>query len=104
MSIFPKVIRRGKRKLVTLHMHLENMGEKDINGQIFFNIIDPCNINKVIKDKIKLKGLSKINKYYKYPVEENAPVGRYYVDGKFRFGREEVQSETHKNDFFDVAG
>lgn len=102
MSIFPKAIKKGKDKFVTLHMHLENNGKNDISGDIVFVIVTPNGKKEIIKEHVTLHGLVKINKYYRYTVSNNAILGRYYVDGRFYFNGTEVRSETHKNDFFDV--
>ena len=102
MSIFPKVIQKGKNKSVTLHMHLENHSKKNISGCIVFVITDPKNKKRKIKEKVIIKGLGKIDKYYNYFIRKNSPVGRYNVDGRFYFEKEEVRSETYKTDFFDV--
>jgi len=102
MSIFPKIIKKGENKSVTFHIHLENKTKKDIAGEIVFTITDPKDKKEKIREKVIIKGLSKIDEYYNYPIKKNAPVGRYYVDGRFKFEKDEVRSETYRGDFFDI--
>ena len=102
MSITPKIVKKGLNKSVKLHMRVENKSKKNISGQIVFIITTPTNKKEILKDTVIVKKLSKTDKYYDYLIRKNNPIGRYYVDGSFNFDKQKVQSETYKNDFFDV--
>lgn len=102
MSVFPKIIIKGKNKFVVLHMHVENNGNKNVEGKILFIIADPRNKKSKIEKKISIKGLGSVDKYYNFPIKKEILLGRYKVDGRFYFGKSYVRSETYKNDFFDV--
>lgn len=102
MSIYPRIIEKGKIKPVTLHMRVENNNKDNISGRIVFIIIDPKNKKKKIEEDVTIKGFNKIDKYYAYLIKENALVGRYLVDGRFYFGGKYIQSKNYKTDFFDV--
>lgn len=103
MSIFPRVVKRGKDKFVTLHMHVENHGKEGVLGTIKFVVINPSGKKKEIKDNVKIEKQSKIDKYYRYLIRKNAVIGRYLVDAKFLYKGEEARSETYKTDFFEVV-
>ena len=68
----------------------------------WFVVINPNDKNKIIKEKIVIRALEKIDKYYYYHIRKKSLIGHYKVDGKFYFGKEKIQSETQKNDFFDI--
>lgn len=102
MSIFPRIVKRGKDKFVNLHMHVENHGKKAISGSIRFTVISPSGKRKKIEEKVTIKKRSKVDKYYRYPLKKNAIAGRYLVDGIFFFKGGQIRSETYKTDFFDI--
>ena len=102
MSIFPRIVKRGKDKFVNLHMHVENHGKKVISGTIRFVVVSPSGKRQKIEEKVIIKRRSKVDKYYRYSLRKNAIVGRYLVDGRFFFKGGQTRSETYKTDFFDV--
>ena len=105
MSIFPKKIIKGKDMFTTFHMKICNNSDEEVNGQIKYKIImpngktDEFELNRT--EKISAK--SELNKYDKYYIKDNFPIGRYFVDGTFWWDGKNILSETNKNDFFDVV-
>ena len=104
MSIFPKKLTKGKDKFTTFHMKICNNSNEDVCGQIKYKIIMPdgsseqFDLNRI--EKVKAK--SDLNKYDKYYIKENFPIGRYFVEGTFLWDGMNILSETNKNDFFDI--
>jgi hypothetical protein len=104
MSIYPKVIDKSDIKPVTLHLRVENNNKNSISGRIVFVITDPKNVKKKIEEEVTIRGFDKIDKYYNYSLKKKALLGRYFVEGRFYFGKESILSENHETDFFDVQG
>ena len=104
MSIFPKRLIKGKDSFTTFHMKICNNSDEEVNGEIKYKVImpdgkvDEFDLNRI--EKIEAK--SELNKYDKYYIKEDFPIGRYFVDGTFWWEDINILSETNKNDFFDV--
>lgn len=105
MSIFPKQLIKGKDLFTTFHMKICNNSDEDVNGQIKYKVIMPNGkIDEFYIDRIeKIEAKSQLNKYDKYYIKEDFPIGRYFVDGTFWWDDMNILSETNKNDFFDVV-
>ena len=105
MSIFPKRLIKGMDSFTTFHMKICNNSDEDVNGKIKYKVImpdgnvDEFNLNRI--EKIEAK--SELNRYDKYYIKENFPIGRYFVEGTFWWDGTNILSETNKNDFFDIV-
>lgn len=104
MSIFPKKLIKGKDKFTTFHMKICNYSNKNIEGKINYKIIRPDNkIDEIHFDRIeRINSNSELDKYDKYYINNNFPIGRYYVEGRFLWNGKNILSQTNENDFFDV--
>ena len=104
MSIFPKKLIRGKDNFTTFHMKICNNLDEEVSGQIKYKIIMPNGkIDEFNLDRVEdIEANTELNKYDRYYINENFPVGRYYVDGTFLWNGINILSETNENDFFDV--
>jgi len=101
VSIYPRIIEKVILNRL-LYMCVTNNNKDNISGRIVFIITDPKNVKKKIEEKVTIRGFDKIDKYYSYPLKKNALSGRYFVEGRFYFGKESILSENHETDFFDV--
>ncbi len=104
MSIFPKKLIKGKDRFTTFHMKICNNSDEDVNGKIKYKVIMPSGkIDEFYLNRIEKVGAkSELDKYDKYYIPKDFPIGRYYVNGTFEWGGINILSETNKNDFFDV--
>lgn len=104
MSIFPKKLIKGKDRFTTFHMKICNNSNEDINGQIKYKIIMPDGkVNEFDLNRTeKIEANSELDRYDKYYINTDFPVGRYFVDGTFWWNDTNILSETNKNDFFDI--
>lgn len=104
MSIFPKRLIRGQDSYTTFHMNICNSSNEDIEGKIKYKVIRPDGMFDILEfDRIeKIEAESEINKYDKYYIKKDYPIGRYYVKGLFLWNGEEILSDTNDIDFFDV--
>ena len=105
MSIFPKKLIKGKDSFTTFHMKICNNSNEDVNGKIKYKVImpdgkiDEFDLNRT--ERIEAK--SELNKYDRYYIKKEFPIGRYFVEGTFWWNGMNILSETNKNDFFDVV-
>lgn len=104
MSIFPKKLIKGKDMFTTFHMKICNNSDADVDGKIKYKVIMPNGkIDEFYLNRVeKIEANSELNKYDKYYINEDFPLGRYFVDGTFEWNGMNILSETNKNDFFDV--
>lgn len=102
MSIYPRIINKNKIEPVTLHMRIENNNKKDILGKMVFIITDPLKNKKKMEKIVVIKSMNIIEKYFIYKINNNSPIGRYLVDGRFYVGKKNIRSENYKTDFFEV--
>lgn len=104
MSIFPKILTKGKDTFTTFHMKVCNNSDEAVEGQIKYKIvmpdgkIDEMNLNRTEKIKVGCE----LNRYDKYYIKENYLTGRYFVNGTFCCNGMSILSDTNKNDFFDI--
>ena len=105
MSIFPKKLVKGKNTFTTFHMKICNNSEEDVEGKIKYKVIMPDGrIDEFnLKRTERIDAKSELNQYDKYYIEENFPLGRYFVEGTFVWNGMNILSETNENDFFDVV-
>ena len=105
MSIFPKRLIKGMDSFTTFHMKICNNSDEEVNGKIKYKVIMPDgNVDEIDLNRIeKIEAKSELNRYDKYYIKENFPIGRYFVDGTFWWDGTNILSETNKNDFFDVV-
>jgi len=99
MSIYPKIVEKGKTNKVTLHMQVTNNTTRKIYGTIKFEIKRPDRMKESIKKPVTLPPKASINRYFKYDIK-GKPIGKYIVDGGFYWDGKSVKSLTQKNDFF----
>lgn len=104
MSIFPKILKKGKDEFTTFHMRICNNSDEDIEGKINYKIMMPNGkVDEMSFDRIeKVEADSELNEYDKYYIKDDFPVGRYYVEGTFLWDNINILSETNENDYFDV--
>lgn len=104
MSIFPKILKKGKDEFTTFHMRICNNSDEDIEGKINYKIMMPNGkVDEMSFDRIeKVEADSELNEYDKYYIKDDFPVGRYYVGGTFLWDNINILSETNENDYFDV--
>jgi hypothetical protein len=102
MSIYPKLVIKGKIKKVTLHMRVRNYSSKSVKGTIVFRVKRPDGKTDVLKRRVTVTPKSSVDKFLKYSIEKK-PIGKYIVDGRFYFDKTYVRSSTWKNDFFEVV-
>lgn len=102
MSLYPKNVIKSKHSKVTIHMEIRNYLSHKINGIVQIKIINPYHKKRIIKEKIVVQPLSKINKFYFYKISKNSPIGKYMVDGRFFSKGKQYKSKTYKTDFFKV--
>ena len=105
MSIFPKRLIKGMDSFTTFHMKICNNSDEEVNGKIKYKVIMPDgNADEIDLNRIeKIEAKSELNRYDKYYIKENFPIGRYFVDATFWWDGTNILSETNKNDFFDVV-
>ena len=104
MSIYPKIAKKSKDNIVTLHMKVINNSDSDIRGYIHYKITLPSDRVEFLQsseEEIVPSG-GEINRYYNYIISDITEAGRYSVDGRFFWDEENILSETYNNDYFDV--
>lgn len=104
MSIKPKILKKGKDEFTIFHMRIQNESEEEIIGNIQYHIKMPNGKIEEIKIKRKevIQAHSELNRQDAYYLPQEAPIGRYQVEGRFYWGNQNILSDTNKTDFFDL--
>jgi hypothetical protein len=100
MSINPKVMPLNRRKILKLHMRVENPFDYTLKGSINFVINLPKNKKRNILKKITIHKKEKKDFFIDYKLDSSFKAGFYKVSAFFYYNNKKSYSLNKDNDFF----